>query len=163
MSLFLKKDISLYNPIKFLAILYPTWLANMVVEVGTRHSHQILLLWCKLIPLSQITRITRERRRSITTTTRSLTRFWAQFTTSTIWWVSTFIITLGDLVVFNLQVQVPHIYQTWNWSSLCLLMPWHLMVLGLQLTQWWIQNETCTFQIFMVINDFVYFFPFFNW
>ena len=38
------KIISLYDPIKFLAILYPTPLANLVVEVGTRHSHQILLL-----------------------------------------------------------------------------------------------------------------------
>ena len=34
---------SLYKPIKFVAILYPTSLANLVVEVGTRHSHQILL------------------------------------------------------------------------------------------------------------------------
>ena len=42
MSLF-TKIISLYNPIKFLAILYPTSLANLVVKVGTRHSHQILL------------------------------------------------------------------------------------------------------------------------
>ena len=37
------KIISLYNPIKFLANLYPTSLVNLVVEVGTRHSHQILL------------------------------------------------------------------------------------------------------------------------
>ena len=43
----------LYNPIKFLAILYPKSLANLVVEVGTRHSHQILLTlvqimaWCR--------------------------------------------------------------------------------------------------------------------
>ena len=35
--------ISLYNPIKFLAILYSTSLANLVVEVGIRYSHQILL------------------------------------------------------------------------------------------------------------------------
>ena len=39
-----KKIFSLYNPIEFLAILYPTSLANLVVEVGTRHSHQILLM-----------------------------------------------------------------------------------------------------------------------
>ena len=32
----------LYNPIKFLAILYPKSLANLVAEMGTRHSHQIL-------------------------------------------------------------------------------------------------------------------------
>ena len=32
-----------YNPIKFLAILYPKSLANLVVEMGTRHSRQILL------------------------------------------------------------------------------------------------------------------------
>ena len=37
------KIISFYNPIKFLAILYPTSQVNLVVEVGTRHSHQILL------------------------------------------------------------------------------------------------------------------------
>ena len=42
MSLFIK-IISLYKPIHFLAILYPTSLANLVVEVGTWHSHQILL------------------------------------------------------------------------------------------------------------------------
>ena len=42
MSLFIK-IISLYNPIHFLAILYPTSLANLVVEVGTRHSQQMLL------------------------------------------------------------------------------------------------------------------------
>ena len=36
------KSIFLYNPIKFLAILYPKSLANLVVEVGTRHNHQIL-------------------------------------------------------------------------------------------------------------------------
>ena len=34
----------IYNPIKFLAILYPKSLANRVVEVGTRHNHQILLI-----------------------------------------------------------------------------------------------------------------------
>ena len=38
-----KKIISLYNPIKFMAILYPTSLVNMVVEVGSRCRHQILL------------------------------------------------------------------------------------------------------------------------
>ena len=43
MSLFIN-IISLYNPIKFLFMLYPTSLANMVVEVRTRHSHQILLV-----------------------------------------------------------------------------------------------------------------------
>ena len=42
MSLFIKV-FSLYNPIKFLAILYPKSLANLVVEVGIRQSHQILL------------------------------------------------------------------------------------------------------------------------
>ena len=42
MSLFIK-IISLYNPIHFFAILYPASLANLVVEVRTRHSHQILL------------------------------------------------------------------------------------------------------------------------
>ena len=42
MSLFIK-IIFLYNPINiFFAILYPSSLANLVVEVGTRHSHQIL-------------------------------------------------------------------------------------------------------------------------
>ena len=41
MSLF-KKIFSLYNT-WILAILYPTSLVNLVVEVGTRHSHQILL------------------------------------------------------------------------------------------------------------------------
>ena len=40
-----KKIISLYNPIYFLAILYPTSLANLVPEVETKHSHQILLCW----------------------------------------------------------------------------------------------------------------------
>ena len=38
-----KKVFSLYEPIKFLAILYPKSLANLVVEVGTGYSHQILL------------------------------------------------------------------------------------------------------------------------
>ena len=42
MSLF-RKNIFLYNPIKFLAILYPKSVVNLVVEVGTRHSDQILL------------------------------------------------------------------------------------------------------------------------
>ena len=41
MSLFIKV-FSMYNPIKFLAILYAKSLANLVAEVGTRHSHQIL-------------------------------------------------------------------------------------------------------------------------
>ena len=36
------KIISLYNPINCFTILYPTSLANLVVEVGTRHSPQIL-------------------------------------------------------------------------------------------------------------------------
>ena len=40
MPLFIK-NISLYNLIKLLAIVYLTSLANLVVEVGTRHSHQI--------------------------------------------------------------------------------------------------------------------------
>ena len=38
------KVFSLYNSIKFFTIQYPTSLANLVVEVGTRHSHQILLV-----------------------------------------------------------------------------------------------------------------------
>ena len=42
MSVFIK-SISLCNLIKFLVILYPKSLANLVVEVGTRHSHQIPL------------------------------------------------------------------------------------------------------------------------
>ena len=37
------KIISLYNLIHFFAILYPTSLANLVFEVGTRHSQHILL------------------------------------------------------------------------------------------------------------------------
>ena len=36
--------ISLYNPIIFFAILYPTSSTILVVEVGTRHSNQILFL-----------------------------------------------------------------------------------------------------------------------
>ena len=39
MSLFIK-IISLYNPMHVFAILYPTSLAKLVVELGTRHSHQ---------------------------------------------------------------------------------------------------------------------------
>ena len=39
-----RKNIFLVLPINFLAILYPTSLANLVVELGTRHSHQILLI-----------------------------------------------------------------------------------------------------------------------
>ena len=51
---------SLYNPIKFLAILYPISLANLVVEVGTKHSHQILLagftfLWLAGLNIGWIT------------------------------------------------------------------------------------------------------------
>ena len=38
------KNYFLYNHIHLLAILYPTSLANLVAEVGTRHSHQILLI-----------------------------------------------------------------------------------------------------------------------
>ena len=38
----------LYNVIIFLSILYSKSLANLAVEVGTRHSHQILLTTCKL-------------------------------------------------------------------------------------------------------------------
>ena len=48
MSLIIK-IISLYNPINFFAILYPTSLANLVVGVGTRHSHQILLIMADLM------------------------------------------------------------------------------------------------------------------
>ena len=33
-----------------LAILYPTSLANLVVEMGTRQSHQILLICCYILP-----------------------------------------------------------------------------------------------------------------
>ena len=36
------KIISLYNPIEYLAILYPKSLAKLVAEVGSRHNHQIL-------------------------------------------------------------------------------------------------------------------------
>ena len=38
-----EKVFSFYDPIKCLSILYPKSLANLVVEVGTRHSHKILL------------------------------------------------------------------------------------------------------------------------
>ena len=38
------ESISLHNPINFLAVLYPKSLANLVAEVGTRHSHQTLRL-----------------------------------------------------------------------------------------------------------------------
>ena len=38
MSLFIKKVFSLYNPVEFLAILYPNSLANLLDEVGTRQS-----------------------------------------------------------------------------------------------------------------------------
>ena len=41
-SLFIKL-ISLNKHINFLAILYPTSLANLVADVGTKHWHQILL------------------------------------------------------------------------------------------------------------------------
>ena len=37
------KVFSFYNPIECLAILYPHSLANLVVEVETRHCHQLLL------------------------------------------------------------------------------------------------------------------------
>ena len=43
MSLFIK-NIFLVQLCLILAILYPTSLANLVVEVGTRHSHQTLLV-----------------------------------------------------------------------------------------------------------------------
>ena len=46
------KIISLYNPIDFFAILYPKSLANLVVAVGTRHSHQILFPRAYLIIIS---------------------------------------------------------------------------------------------------------------
>ena len=45
MSLFIK-NIFLVQLCLILAILYPTSLANLVVEVGTRHSHQTLLENC---------------------------------------------------------------------------------------------------------------------
>ena len=38
-----KKFFPCYFPIKFLAILYPKSLANLAVEVRTRHGHQFLL------------------------------------------------------------------------------------------------------------------------
>ena len=38
------KIFSLYNPVEILATLYPKSLANLVDEVGIRHSHQILLV-----------------------------------------------------------------------------------------------------------------------
>ena len=38
-----KKTFSLYNPIKISAILYPKSSGNLLVEVGTRHSHSTLL------------------------------------------------------------------------------------------------------------------------
>ena len=38
-----EKLFSLYNPIKFWQFCNRTSLANLVVEVGTRHSHQVLL------------------------------------------------------------------------------------------------------------------------
>ena len=41
---------SLYNPIKFLPSLHPKSLANLVVEVRTRHSHQILLVFISYFP-----------------------------------------------------------------------------------------------------------------
>ena len=42
MSLFIK-SISLYNCIIFFVILHPKSLVNLVVDVGTRHSYQMLL------------------------------------------------------------------------------------------------------------------------
>ena len=39
-----KKKSSLYKPIKLLSILHPKPQANLVVGVGTRHTHQILLV-----------------------------------------------------------------------------------------------------------------------
>ena len=38
-----KKYFSLYNPIRFLAIVYPKSLANWVIKVGTGYSPQNLL------------------------------------------------------------------------------------------------------------------------
>ena len=52
--------ISLYNPFNFFAILYPTSLANLVVEVGTRHSHQFLVADCSR-PISQIPQCIRKK------------------------------------------------------------------------------------------------------
>ena len=51
MSLLIK-IISFHNPIDFFAILYPTSLPNLAVEVETRHSHQILL-WYLWDPIDQ--------------------------------------------------------------------------------------------------------------
>ena len=50
MSLFIK-NIFLVQLCLILAILYPTSLANLVVEVGTRHSHQTLLVDSIIIPI----------------------------------------------------------------------------------------------------------------
>ena len=50
MLLFIKR-LSLFNPIKFLVILYPKSLANLVVEMGTRHSHHILFADISHAPL----------------------------------------------------------------------------------------------------------------
>ena len=57
MSLFIENVFSLYNPIKFLAILYPTSLANLVVEVRTRHSHQIIWKMIKENDLGRLTQL----------------------------------------------------------------------------------------------------------
>ena len=70
MSLFIKNN-SLYNPITFLATLYPTSLANLVVEVGIRHSHQTLLItttsprdrWVKLCFIYSVPRTLLEKLR----------------------------------------------------------------------------------------------------
>ena len=50
MSLFIK-NIFLVQLCLILAILYPTSLANLMVEVGTRHSHQTLLLCRHMVSL----------------------------------------------------------------------------------------------------------------
>ena len=42
------KNIFLVQLCLILAILYPTSLANLVVEVGTRHSHQTLLAFVRM-------------------------------------------------------------------------------------------------------------------
>ena len=46
--IFHNKIISLYNPINFCHFV-PTSLANLVVQVGTRHSHHILLIIIRLL------------------------------------------------------------------------------------------------------------------
>ena len=48
MSLSIKMYFACITLLIFLAILYPESLANLMVEVGTRHTHQILLSTSKI-------------------------------------------------------------------------------------------------------------------